>query len=115
MPDRFETVLFLAILTEWSVLVLALVLLMRPAFRSKAYWLLAYAITGLYSDYLIGIGAIDRALGYDGVLLRRVALPPTVNFILDFSGRIVLLIAIWLFFLHVMKAGRGNSTASRTN
>jgi hypothetical protein len=112
---RFESVLLLAILTELSVVVLAIVLIMRSEFRSKAYWLLAYAITGIYSDYVIAIGAIDRALGHDGDLLRRATLPSAINFVLEFSGRVALVIAIWLFLLHVIRAGLRNPTTFRTN
>jgi hypothetical protein len=111
---RFEIVLLLAILTELSVLVLAIVLIVRPEFRSKAYWLLAYAITGIYSDYVIAIEAIDRALGHDGDLLRRATLPSAINFALEFSGRVALVIAIWLFLLHVIRTGLRNPTTFRT-
>ena len=100
---RFEILYLLAVLVELSLLILALALLAQPAFRSKAYWLLAYVITALNSDYATAMVKIDRALGRDGALWRRVTLPADINYLLDVFGRCALLIAIWLFLMHLMK------------
>jgi hypothetical protein len=101
---RLEIFLLLAVLADLSLLVVALVLVMRPACRSKAFLLLTYTLTtGLNNDYVVSIQAIDRALGRDGALVHSITLPPAINFALDLSGRIALLIVIWLVLVYLMK------------
>jgi hypothetical protein len=112
MLDPFNILFLLAVLIDLSVLCLAVGLLTRAAFRSKAYWLLAYALATLIVDYATAIVKIDRALGRGGALFERVALPRHINLLIDLSGRIALLIAIWLFLVHFIKAPRGDSACA---
>jgi hypothetical protein len=107
MLDPFNILFLFAILIELSLLVLAIYLIVRRTFRFKAYWLLAYVLTALNSDYATAVVKIDRALGRQGSLFERVALPRDVNFIIDVSGRIALLIVIWLFLVHFVKTRQG--------
>jgi hypothetical protein len=94
----------LAVLADLSLLVLALVLMTQPACRSKSCLLLVYALTtGLNNDYVVTIKAFDRALGRDGALVHSITLAPVINFALDLSGRIALLIVIWLVLVYLIK------------
>lgn len=105
---RFEVFLSLSVLADVSLLVLGLVLLMQPACRIKAYFLIAYAMTtGLNNDYVVAMAHIDGALGRGGALLHSSTLPPAINFAFDLSGRIALLIMIWAVLAYLRKENGG--------
>lgn len=101
---RLDIVLSLAVLVDLTLLVLALVLMMRPACRSKGFLLLVYALTtGLNNDYFLLMKVIDRALGRGGALVDALTLPPAVNFAWDLLGRIALLLVIWSVVTYLVK------------
>jgi hypothetical protein len=104
----FDGLFLLTVLSELSLLVLAIALVLRPASRSKAILLLGYVVTALNSVYGTAMVKIDRALGRGGSLWHRAALPAEINFVVDLAGRIALLIAIWLFVAHLIKTRRTN-------
>jgi hypothetical protein len=104
----FDVLFLLTFAIELSLLVLAIALVARPASRSKAFWLLIYAVTALNSLYATAMAKIDRGLGRDGALFYRVALPRDINFVVDLAGRIALLIVIWLFVIHLIKTRRAD-------
>lgn len=115
MFDPSNILFLFAILIDLSLLVLAIGLVARPIFRSKACWLLAYVLTALNSDYATAIVKIDRALGRGGRLFEQLALPRDINFLIGLAGRIALLIAIWLFLVHFVRNRERNSPALRAN
>ena len=108
---RLEILLSLAVVVDLTVLVLALVLMMRAACRWKGFLLLIYALTtGLNNDYVVLVRVIDRTLGRGGALVDALTLPPAVNFACDLLGRIALLIVIWSVVAYLLKeilAARG--------
>lgn len=111
-----DNILFLfTILIELSLLALAICLIARRSLRVKGCWLLAYVLTALNVDYGAAIVKIDRALGRQGSLFARVALPRDTNFIVDVLGRIALLIALWLFLVSFVKTRQSNSLAPRAS
>jgi hypothetical protein len=103
MFSRFDSLFLLTALIDLSILVLAIALVMRHTSRSKALWLLVSAVTALNSLYGTAMVKIDKGLGRGGSLWHRVALPPDINFTIDLVSRVTLLIAIWLFVMHLVK------------
>lgn len=103
MLDRFATLFSMAVLIDLSILVVALTLAVHGVFRAKAYFLLTYALTAIYSDYGTLMVKLDKNFGRDGNLWHRVTLPADINYLLDLSGRLALLIVIWLFLIRLWK------------
>jgi hypothetical protein len=105
MVDKFSVLFASGVVIDGAIFVLALMLVICSEFRSKAYWLLGYAISAIYGDYNLGIEMRDKALGSS--LATTITLPPTLDFIVDLFGRIALLVAIWMFFALLKKWGNG--------
>jgi hypothetical protein len=101
MFDRFTILFSLSVIGDRIVFVLALMLIVRRQFGSIGYWLLVYAISALYGDYHFGMETRQKALY--GAVNYNMLLPPTASFVVDLLGRIVLLIAIWMFFVKFVR------------
>ena len=111
MLERFTILLLLAIAIDVSLLIAAILLLLRKQGRVKTWCLLAYALTAVYSDYTPAAVKIDRMLERGGKLWKQITLPADVNYFLNVAGRCALLAAILLFLVKVLKRESENSGA----
>jgi hypothetical protein len=98
MPNRFDLILCVSVLTNLSLLVVSILLLLQSAFRSKACWFLAYVLINLYSDYTLIVKRLDKMFEFGGSLLSHITLPTSIEVGFDLIAQIILLVLIWLFF-----------------
>src|SRR5947209_11774584 len=82
-------------LIDGALTVLASCLIGHRKFRSIGFLLLAYTVSALFGDYNFAMETRDRAFGT--AFAAIFTLPPTLDFVVDFSGRVTLLGAIWTF------------------
>lgn len=108
MFDRFTWMFSTSALIDGALMVLALCLIIHREFRSIGFWLVAYAVSAIYSDYNFGMEMRDKALGT--TFATTFTFPPAIDFTADLMGRVALLVAIWLFFGWVKRRMHGQLT-----